>query len=703
MGGRRHKGPVPRRVATITRADPQPQAGETDPVTVVLDDAVVPVARRRGPIVRWRSAMARRPLRTGILTGIGVVVLVFVAILLDAYWHTYRIYADAKTVSSSLSEAKNQLAAGKVPSGALFDRAVAAGAAARAGVDHPDFAYRWVSSLPGFGRPMKTVRWGAIAAGQDAGAAGDLRDLIGDILGPAALNGGSLPGSPPIYRDGAVDLSLVKSLTPRLQAIMGQLQAAEASVRKIPAIGLPFVDSKIHHLKTKAVADSERVVSLLRKAIAGSELLPSFLGADGPRYYLLAIQNNVDQRATGGSVLGYAIVRIRDGQMKLLEGGGIKPLDLSRTGPRFPLPAPVLWYINYYDVPFRIKNGANYSPDFPLVGRSWAKFVENARGIRMDGAIALDPFAISAALTGEGTMKVPAYPGVVNASNLVRVTEYEQYQLTKQQQKELPGQMVKGAFKLLKHPANLLDLMKGLGQSVADRHIQVWARDPGEESLLHQLGWDGSLYRAPGDYAFLTYNKRMGGKQDYWTRIFSHYDVSVRADGSIESTYSMKATDEIPPGQPGRVITHKEPYGVNAMALGLYVPERARVESVTPSDADVEPPFYGGVRLGFSQHVEDVHRVLLESITPYPGHPKTLTYRYSVPDVVQVTPKGRVYQLTLQTQPLYHPEIVTLTVHLPPDSHVTSAPGWTVRGTTLTMRLTLTRDVHPRIVFTQPG
>jgi hypothetical protein len=703
VGGGRHRvpGPVSRRAATI-HADPQRRSGETDPV-IVLDDAVPPPAPRRGPILRWRSAMARRPLRTGIFTGIGVVVLVFVAILFDAYWHTYRIYADAKTVSSSLSEAKDQLAAGKVPSGALFDRAVAAGAAARGGVEHPDFAYRWVSSLPGLGRPMKTVRWGAIAAGQDADAAGDLRDLIGDMLGPAALKGGSLSGSPPIYRDGAVDLSLVKSLTPRLRTILGRLEAAEASVRKIPAMGLPFVDSKIHHLKTKAVADSERVVSLLRKAIAGSELLPSFLGADGPRYFLLAIQNNVDQRATGGSVLGYAILRIRDGKMKLLEGGGIKPLDLSRTGPRFPLPASVLWYINYYDVPFRIKNGANYSPDFPLVGRSWAKFVENARGIRLDGAIGLDPFAIAAALTGEGTLKVPAYPGVVTASNLVRVTEYEQYQLTREQQKNLPGQMVKGAFKLLQHPANLLDLMKGLGQSVAGRHILVWARDSREESLLHQLGWDGSLYRGPGDYAFLTYNKRMGGKQDYWTRIFAHDDVSVRADGSIESTYSVKATDEIPLGQPGRVITHKEPYGVNAMALGLYVPARARVESVTPSDAHVEPPYYGGVRLGFSQHVEDVHRVLLESISPYPGHPKTLTYRYSVPDVVQLTPKGRLYQLTLQTQPLYHPAIITLTVHLPEDSRVTSAPGWTVHGTTLTMRLTLTRDVHPRIVFTQAG
>src|SRR5207245_7634539 len=107
-----------------------------------------PVARRRGPIARWRSAMARRPMRTGILTGIGVVVFVFVAILFDAYWHTYRIYADAKAVSSSLTKAKDQLAAGKVPSAALFDRAVAAGAAARAGVEHPDFAYRWVASLP---------------------------------------------------------------------------------------------------------------------------------------------------------------------------------------------------------------------------------------------------------------------------------------------------------------------------------------------------------------------------------------------------------------------------------------------------------------------------------------------------------------------------------------------------------------------------
>jgi hypothetical protein len=402
-------------------------------------------------------------------------------------------------------------------------------------------------------------------------------------------------------------------------------------------------------------------------------------------------------------VLGYAIVRIRNGQMDLLEGGGIKPLDLGRTGPRFPLDPSVEWYIDYFDVPFRIKNGANYSPDFPLVGPAWAKFVRDARQIRVDGTIALDPFVIAAALTGEGTMKVPSYPGVVDASNLVEVTEYKQYFLPKEAQKALPTQMVKGAFKVLQHPSNLMDMARGLGDSVAGRHIQVWARDPGEEALLHQLGWDGSLYRGPGDAAFLAYNKRIAGKQDYWTREAVDYDVRVRADDSIDSTYTVTASSEIPPGQPGRVVPHRDPYGVNAMALGLYVPKRAQVTSVTPSGDDVEPPFYGGVALGFSQHVEGARRVLMETITPYPGHPKRLTFRYSVPGAVQTTPKGKVYQLTMQTQPLYHPTEVTVTVHLPPGARVERAPGWTVDGTTATMHLTLTRDVHPRILFTLPS
>ena len=152
----------------------------------------------------------------------------------------------------------------------------------------------------------------------------------------------------------------------------------------------------------------------------------------------MAIQNNNDQRATGGSVLGYAIVQFDNGKLKLLEGGGIKPLDLSRTNGRFPVPPAVQWYIDYFNLPFRIKNGMNYTPDFPLVADAWARYVEDVRGLHVDGAIALDPFAIADVLRGQGTMHVPSYPGVVDGTNIVRVAEYDQYQLSKEGQAALP-------------------------------------------------------------------------------------------------------------------------------------------------------------------------------------------------------------------------------------------------------------------------
>ena len=240
---------------------------------------------------------------------------------------------------------------------------------------------------------MSTVRWGAIAAGQDAVAAGELRDLIRDTLGADALKGGKLSGSPPIYQGGAVNLRWCESLTPRLEAIRAQPGGRRGvGARRSRRWACRSSTGRSTTRRPRRSTESNEVVALLGKAIAGSKLLPSFLGADGPRYFLLAIQNNVDQRATGGSVLGYAIVRFQNGQMKLLEGGGIKPLDLSRTGPRFPLPAPVdvVHQLLRRAVPHQERR--ELLPDFPLVGASWAKFVENARHIHVDGAIALDPY-----------------------------------------------------------------------------------------------------------------------------------------------------------------------------------------------------------------------------------------------------------------------------------------------------------------------
>ena len=140
---------------------------------------------------------------------------------------------------------------------------------------------------------------------------------------------------------------------------------------------------------------SERAVGLIRRGLSGVRLLPSFLGAHGSRTYFVALQNSVDQRGTGGAVLAYAIIRLDHGRLQLLHGGGINEIDDPREGVPVPnMPGGVRWYLSETGTPPRINNGANYSPDFPIVAQTWTQMVQRATGIHVDGAVALDPFAI---------------------------------------------------------------------------------------------------------------------------------------------------------------------------------------------------------------------------------------------------------------------------------------------------------------------
>jgi hypothetical protein len=397
------------------------------------------------------------------------------------------------------------------------------------------------------------------------------------------------------------------------------------------------------------------------------------------------------------------------GRIQLMHGGGINEIDDSKKGvPIRNMPAGVRWYLNQTGTPPRINNGANYSPDFPIVAQTWTRMVERATGLHVDGAVALDPVAISAALRGQGQMKIPAFPGRIDSGNVVQLVGHQQFSLPRQDQIDLPGQLIAKAFQKLEHPKDFFKIANGLGGVIPGRHVQVWVGDPKQEALVQQLGWDGALSESKGDFLALAYEKRIAGKQDYWTKHTLDYDVTVHPSGSVDSTYTLHVADDIPPGAPGRMIPHAHPYGVNVAMYNLYVPGRARLSSVSPSYQAfpigfINPPHYVAyVRpRGFEQHVEGHYRVFTQTVTPYPGHPKTVQFKYSIPGVIQRTPDGNVYRLTVDVQPLFLPATMNITVHLPKGSDVSLAgPGWTVNGDTLHMKLdALTQDFSTKIVF----
>ncbi len=606
-------------------------------------------------------------------------------VVADAYAQSYRIYRAVKPVIPQLEQARKFLADGKVRPGDPLGLAVQTAERAQHDADHAGFAFRLTGALPFLGRPVKAARIGAAAAGEAAQAAKTIQDMATALLGPA--NGAA--GGSPVFTNGTVDVGLLQGIVPNLQSLIDHLEAAKRDIAAIPDV--PFAHD-LPALKAKAVAESDQAIALANQAMVGARLLPSFFGADGPKTYFLAMQNNADQRATGGDVLAYGFVRIDHGRLSLLAGGGIREIDDPHGFANVDLPADLRWYLGHVTPrPRRRIANINLTPNFPVVAQGWSALIKAATGRQIDGAFAIDPMAI-AQLLGDRSLHIGAFSRPLNAGNLVQMVENQQYRLAKQVQNVVPQQLIGAFWGLFTNPPNMLDFVHHLGTTLKEKHVQLWSANPDLERYVTQLGWSGGfLDHQTGDYLSEVDNKLEPNKVDYYTHTTITYNVVVHASGSISSTCTVRLVNDTPPGQ-SPPITSSKVGADNRALITLFVPTQARLLTSSPAANDPVD--------AVPNHSEDGLLVFGRAVDAWPGRPGELSFGYEVPGVIQSTPTGHVYQLTIQHQAMVNPAQLTLTVTLPPGSSVRSMdPGWTVVGNVATLTTTLTADFVTQIGY----
>jgi len=615
---------------------------------------------------------------------IGLLLLGAIALVGDAYYQVKKAADPLETIRADLSQARGALAHGKVPRGDPFTAASQAAAKAQSQVDDTNFAFRLIGRIPVLNRPVHAVRLEAEAAGEWAAAAITARDMVLAMLGPKALRGQAQSEGPaPVFNNGSIDVKLIQTLPDRLGTLIHHLETGRAAIERIRPI--PFY-SRLTRSKERSLAEVDQNIALAQNGLQAARLLPAFLGADGPKTYFLALQNNSDLRATGGAVLAFAFVTIDRGKLSLTGGGPIADEE-----PRFgyqgvPLPAGVSWYL--HNVPLqhpRIAN-LNWTPDFPTDAQAWASLLENGAGRPVDGAIALDPIGI-AGLLGNRKIKVESYPDAITGENAVEVIENDQYRLDGPQRQAFPSELIDAAWPVLK---NLHPLVKGLqqfGTALKEKHIQMWSSNAEQEALLAKLGWDGGIRVGKGDYLQVVDNKLRVDKVDYYTHTAITYDVQIGGSGGMTSTAKVALTNMTPPGQPHAIAGPPDhPYGLNAVLLGLYVPKGVTLISETP-------------QTGYPVHIEGDTKVFTRRFAVLAGKTGTGVFSYSMPGVIRSTAGSRLYELTVQHQPLVNPATLTVTVTLPAGTTVKSAPGWTVKGNVATYQGVLTQDLHLSIVY----
>jgi hypothetical protein len=358
----------------------------------------------------------------------------------------------------------------------------------------------------------------------------------------------------------------------------------------------------------------------------------------------------------------------------------------------------------------RINNGFNYTPNFREVGRAWAKQVKKITGKPVDGAIALDPFAVALALRGQGSFRVPDHQHPIDSTNLVRLAEHDQYGLPRDAQIRLPGELIQGAFRLLTNPRNPLAMAKNLGTALSQKRAQAWFRDSLSQGLIRELGWDGGLNPGSGDFLYLVQEKRTINKVDFFTRQVIGHTVRLLPSGDGRAVTTIRLVNDTPPGQPELVSGRWHPYALNVAMLNLYVPRRSEGVVVTPFApldlSNVSPRGYLQriTPRGFVDHVEGHTRVYTKNVEAWPGHPASLTYRYDIPFLATRLADGTFeYVLTFRHQPQAKPGVATVKVQLPKGSRVIDAGSpWTVRGDSATFRGPLIRDVQATIHYAVP-
>ncbi|NBM17520.1 DUF4012 domain-containing protein [Streptomyces sp. GC420] len=384
--------------------------------------------------------------------------------------------------------------------------------AVRSAVAHADRAHHlttgpaWylASRLPWLGDPLETAR--GAAAATDRLTQDVVRPLAG--LAPGLIGAGHQGGFPAV-------LSALGGQASVLDRAARAAAEVRAETGRLPhATWLPAVD----RARARLAGELDRIVPATADISVAARVLPPMLGQHGTRRYLVVFQNTAEARGTGGLPGAFAVLTARGGRVGFESFGTDSmlndvnpPIDL---GPE---------YTARYgtSAPSRVWVNSNVSPHFPHAARIWAATWQTYSGRPVDGALALDPSALSLLLRATGPGQLPDGTAVT-AGNVLELTErtgYARYQVPAERKEFLLDVARTAATTLMNamnDPQRLPALLTAAHDAVREGRLKAWSGRPEEQRLLRQRPLSGALPRADGPFTGLVLNNAAGGKLDYY-------------------------------------------------------------------------------------------------------------------------------------------------------------------------------------------
>lgn len=329
------------------------------------------------------------------------------------------------------------------------------------------------------------------------------------------------------------------------------------------------------------------IVKVTKLLATGQNLLAyagPFLGADGPRTYLVAGENNAEMRDQG-AVLSWAILSADNGTFSMQRPSSVGSLRLAHPA-AVPLPPGTAAAFGLLD-PTQVWQSVNATGDFALSGQIMAAMYHQRTGESVDGVIGIDVPALSNVLKATGPVDVKGIPWPVTSGDADRVLLNELYfryphnyeQGTRHD--EIADVAVAAVHRMRHHAFDLAYLVDLLAKATKDRHLLLWSRFPSLERAIVAFGASGSLTADGPDSVHLAIESAVAAKLDYYVRTAVVYDVYLDRSGTAYIVANVTVANTAPPTGPHYVLG---PDHFNSFVRGQYV---ARLDLWFPRGSEV--------------------------------------------------------------------------------------------------------------------
>jgi hypothetical protein len=475
------------------------------------------------------------------------------------------------------------------------------------------------------------------------------------------------------------------------------LASARRTLNSASAGDIPLLRSA----RTRLAARIENVTPLMAAYVSTSERLPMILGWEGPRRYLVLSQDPAELRPTGGFVGTFGILAINRGRVTERRFHDVFTLDLPWDYPVIRPPQELADYLLGPDQPWQLGDG-NWSPDFPTSAADALRLYENESGdADIDGVLGITTYTIDELIKVTGPVTVPRY-GVTIAPGQ---TTLKALQLTRRAQrpnenrKAFLSALANRLFaKVLALPASRFAEVLNTSALFQQRRLLLgWFKNPADEALAVEQGFDGSVSDSAGDLIYpVDSNVAPVSKLNAMTTRSLGLEIDIDSSGNARHKLKVTWANRIlsPAAAPYRALPDVGRLRVLGMYFRLLIPSRSRIQSVsgggvvpvtTPAVVETEA---GRLAVGNYLRVR-------------PGK-ASLRYAWITPAPPAGSDTTGSYHLTIQYQPGVLPGPLSVTIQVPAGFRISNAStNLLVSGPTAMLTGTFDRDISVYVAYSR--